>query len=509
MTLTMIETLKKYKLIVMPLVLVVIFDLLLLVSNFILSAELESASVNINIAGRQRMLSQQIGKELALVHLKLNVQSNESINKNQLLTSIALFDKTLSAFMDGGETMNAHGVPVFIDKLTDPESINTLKAAEALWRPVYKNLTRILASKPLQVEPVEQLLVNSESSYTELLRLMNNLTNQLEQDAKYKTYLLRTLQSIVVVMVILSFFMASIRLIRRERYYKALMENSTDIVLGMDVHSGNVTFISASVHSLLHQDASFYIGKPAGSLFTSSSEKQLLGLLDKVKRTGLLDIERCDVELVQQDGTIIQAEMIMKLCKSEDSQSLEVMGDIRDITERKKAELQLLDMAHTDTVTGLPNRASFELLAQKALEKSECHDELKMTLLFVDLDGFKSVNDQYGHQVGDAVLEEVGVRIKSCLRQSDEVSRFGGDEFVILLEGISDRDTIELIGKKIIQLLSTEIVVDDYICEIGASIGVAISPEHGSDIIKLIKKADNAMYAVKQSGKNGLSFSPD
>jgi len=116
------------------------------------------------------------------------------------------------------------------------------------------------------------------------------------------------------------------------------------------------------------------------------------------------------------------------------------------------------------------------------------------------------LNDHYGNAVGDKLLIEVAKRIHSCLRASDTVSRLGGDEFIVLLENTIYKEDLVAIGKKINASLSTKIFIDSHECQIGASIGISIYPQDGKDITSLLKKADDAMYKVKSSGKNSISF---
>jgi len=500
----MLELFKKYKLILLPLGVVLILDLSLLVMNYVISAQLEVASEQINIAGRQRMLSQKIIKDLVLIDFKLRRHESYLVHKQDLLKSISLFDQTLIAFLDGGEASSPSGNKIRVDKQSDKMIIATLEKANKLWRPIRYDLSSIINDQ-FYPSQIDILIRTSTDANVMLLGLMNDLTNQLEVKAKQKTYLLRALQSIVVIIILASFMVATLRLLRRERYYNKLMENSADICLGIDVFNGNVSFISASVYSLLHNHPQYYLGKPAVRLFTSRTERALLAHLEFVRKNRVLDKDRCDVELVAQDGSIILAEMIMQLSESLNGKSLELMSDIRDISERKKSELALYDLAHKDILTGLPNRASFDLLASKAIELAK-QKKNNIALLFIDLDGFKLINDAYGHQAGDEMLNKVARKIEINLRTTDSVARIGGDEFVILLDKTTNRHDISLVGNKIIQSLSEEILIGTVKCRISASIGIAIYPEHGDNIVDLTKKADEAMYKIKAAGKNGVGF---
>jgi diguanylate cyclase (GGDEF)-like protein len=127
-------------------------------------------------------------------------------------------------------------------------------------------------------------------------------------------------------------------------------------------------------------------------------------------------------------------------------------------------------------------------------------------LLFVDLDRFKVINDSLGHAAGDTLLVEVSNRLKDCVRDSDLVARFGGDEFVIVLNGISDREQVAVVARKILNALLPPIVLAGHECRTTGSIGIAVFPENGSDVQTLTKNADMAMYLAKEEGKNNFCF---
>lgn len=169
------------------------------------------------------------------------------------------------------------------------------------------------------------------------------------------------------------------------------------------------------------------------------------------------------------------------------------------ITRRKIYQKQLFNMAHFDNLTGLPNRTLlFDRLTQSMLlakrHKSCC------ALLYIDLDGFKDVNDNLGHDAGDELLTSVGQRMKSCCRTSDTVSRLGGDEFAIILNEVSCVDGVQIFAEKILSSLALPFSLKSGDTKIGASIGVAVYPTHGSTWEELLKNADQAMYLSKSKG---------
>jgi len=133
-------------------------------------------------------------------------------------------------------------------------------------------------------------------------------------------------------------------------------------------------------------------------------------------------------------------------------------------------------------------------------------NEALVAIMFIDLDGFKRVNDNHGHDAGDNVLKKIANRLISCVRESDTVARIGGDEFVIVLTEIHTADNAAVIADKVIQAISQPITFKGLQLKVGASIGIALYPTNGNDPEHLLKKADIAMYVIKNSGKNGYSF---
>lgn len=180
-------------------------------------------------------------------------------------------------------------------------------------------------------------------------------------------------------------------------------------------------------------------------------------------------------------------------------------GVLADITDRKKLELELDKQANYDKLTGLPNRRLFFEILERMILKNE-RDKRNFALLFIDLDGFKDINDNYGHEAGDEVLIEVGNRLIKCIRKSDNVARMGGDEFAIILRNIEDKTAVDNLVKKIHTVLQEAMHIGDNECKVGSSIGIAIYPEHGKDSETLLRNADSSMYEIKRNGKGGFKF---
>lgn len=185
-----------------------------------------------------------------------------------------------------------------------------------------------------------------------------------------------------------------------------------------------------------------------------------------------------------------------------DDQPTRMIGTHTDITHSKTLEETIWKQAHFDLLTDTPNRRLFLDRLQQQIHMSQRSAE-KFALLFIDLDGFKAINDQFGHAVGDQLLVKFSNRIKSLMRKSDTFARFAGDEFAVILTGAPTNEAIFQFATKLVDNSQVPFELGTISASISASVGVAIYPEHGSSTDELLSNADSAMYAAKGQGKNG------
>lgn len=182
------------------------------------------------------------------------------------------------------------------------------------------------------------------------------------------------------------------------------------------------------------------------------------------------------------------------------------VGTMIDITARKAIEEHVHHMAHYDVLTDLPNRTLLTDRLHQAMALVR-REKTKLALIFLDLDKFKPVNDALGHDIGDLLLKQVAYRLQQCVkRESDTLSRIGGDEFVVVLSQIEDEQDAAIVADKIVQTLTQPFVIKQNTIHISCSVGIAIYPMHGTDVTTLMRVADNAMYEAKRAGRGCFRF---
>ena len=211
----------------------------------------------------------------------------------------------------------------------------------------------------------------------------------------------------------------------------------------------------------------------------------------------------------RKDGTVYPEWLSISAIYDSQGRLERYMAVFLDITQQKEAETKLKFLADNDYLTGLPNRKAFGERLEQALAAAD-GIERGVALMFLDLDGFKPVNDELGHDAGDLVLKEIACRLQQCVRASDTVARFGGDEFVILLADVPLAvlaQTAEEIALDVLQRVPQPILLEGRPVSVGVSIGIALYPHHGRGADSLLTAADSAMYDAKQAGRMRCCFS--
>jgi diguanylate cyclase (GGDEF)-like protein len=213
-----------------------------------------------------------------------------------------------------------------------------------------------------------------------------------------------------------------------------------------------------------------------------------------------------DIFIVCRDGSECPVSICVRPATI-GQQQLNILS-VRDMREHKEMTRQLEQLSHVaghDSLTGLRNRRLMEDLLTHSLASAERNSK-HVAICYCDLDGFKLINDSFGHQAGDAVLIEAARRMEKCVRQEDVVARFGGDEFLIMLLDLNHPEDVIPVIKKLLERLAEPYVVEGQDLHLTASLGIGVYPEHGSEANILIRHADEALYAAKRRGKNQFRF---
>ena len=209
--------------------------------------------------------------------------------------------------------------------------------------------------------------------------------------------------------------------------------------------------------------------------------------------------------IVRPDGSIRIIHGQGDVIFNEAGNLVSVIGTTHDVTERRQMEEVIKHQAYHDTLTDLPNRLLFMDFLSLELAQAR-RNETRLALLFLDLNGFKQINDTLGHSSGDRLLQEVALRLRGCIRETDTVARLGGDEFTVLMPVISQTEDVGIVLKKILGVFETPFMLDDVAVETTSSIGICMYLDDGDSSEELMEKADIAMYDAKGSGRNSYQF---
>lgn len=298
---------------------------------------------------------------------------------------------------------------------------------------------------------------------------------------------------------------------KQQSLKKTIFENFQDGIIACD-SKGKIDLMNRAARVLYNFTKRDPIGRDIDGLIQFASDRitPLTGNENPLQRalSGEV-IENEDIVVTAQNGRRHTLRVNGHSISHDTAENIGAVISLHNISEIIEVEEQLKFMAFHDALTGLPNRRLFHDLLLQSLNQAARNDQ-KIGILFLDLDNFKSINDQHGHDVGDVLLTSVGKTLQSCLRKSDLLCRWGGDEFVIALLENHGADDILKVAEKICTTVLDCIHAKETTFTISVTIGIAISPDHGRDPDLLIRNADVAMYHAKRLGKNRCElFSKD
>ncbi|WP_461516024.1 EAL domain-containing protein [Porticoccus sp.] len=296
-----------------------------------------------------------------------------------------------------------------------------------------------------------------------------------------------------------------------QKHYQAVLRRHAEFLREVETvakvggwrmdESGIISELSAQARTLLNLAPAET--RPSVETFTHSLIAASGLDIAQLLRNALHNGENVDLEVRSRDGKSWFRLIGDPLQDSEGH--AEIVGAIQDITEKKIADAKIERQANYDSLTDLPNRELFRDRLETAMALTR-RTGCSIALLFVDLDHFKAINDNYGHREGDLVLQESARRIRACIRESDTVGRHSGDEFTVILHDVSSDAAAEKIASKLVAELGRTFKVGGAEVHCGASVGIAFYPGDASSADNLVVNADQAMYEVKKSGRNGWHF---
>jgi diguanylate cyclase (GGDEF)-like protein/PAS domain S-box-containing protein len=296
------------------------------------------------------------------------------------------------------------------------------------------------------------------------------------------------------------------RLFETEAKYTNLLEQlPAAIYVDSPDPEGATYYVSPQVRELLGISPADYIGRADvwESLIHPDDRERMISDYESFVRTG--QPEAGDYRYLRPDGSIVWVHDRSKMVRDQDGTPMFVQGVMFDITPQKEAELALQHLAYHDALTGLPNRAMFEEHLELALARARRADR-SVAVLFMDLDGFKEVNDTLGHAAGDELLCSISARLKVATRETDLVARLGGDEFLVLLADLPDDRgqsadaVVRTVADRITSHVAEPIPLRDRKVVTTISVGSCMFPHEVDDGESLMRLADAAMYAQKRRG---------
>lgn len=288
----------------------------------------------------------------------------------------------------------------------------------------------------------------------------------------------------------------------QDSYYKSIIENSDDAIVSKSTE-GIIISWNQGAEKIFGYKSDEVIGKPMTIIFPKEKLDEEEYFLETILSGKT--IKNYETIRVHKSGKLINVSVTISPIIDDDGKIIGISKIARDITYRVSLEKALRLQANFDELTQLPNRYMLKDRLNQAVLRS-VRTGLPFALIFIDLDLFKNVNDQWGHEKGDHVLKTISTRIRNSVRGPDTVARLGGDEFCVVFENLNDYAQSKDITSKIIENIEKPIQVNGISINISASIGIAIYPENSRDLEVLMDQADKAMYESKRKGTGQITF---
>ena len=452
------------------------------------------AALVVNVAARQRALAERYVKDV--IFNTEDIRADPQDDESQLLTNA-------DALLKGGEVAAVQGADgtVRIPAVTgDRRVVVKLEAEQRLIQKLVASGDQLLRMTPANPAFAAQLL-DVRVRGGQVTSISNDAVGQMTDDTEAAySRLVRvgiTLGILGALVAVATGLLLRRVGARRAARFRSLVHFASDLITVVDP-GGRIRYQSPSAQKLLGIDPYALLGKDYLALVDPEDRSHLESIFAALG-SAAGGSATAEYRVEQAGGASRYVESIVSNLLHDPAVEGLVLNT-RDVTDRKKLEEELAHQAFHDSLTGLSNRAVFRDRLNHALARSSRHEQ-PIAVLLLDLDGFKTVNDSLGHDVGDELLIAVGARIQGCARASDTVARLGGDEFVVLLEDDVDEASSTAVADRLLITLATPFQVADRDVFVSASVGVAVNVVGSLDADELIRNADTAMYAAKAGGR--------
>jgi diguanylate cyclase (GGDEF)-like protein/PAS domain S-box-containing protein len=292
-------------------------------------------------------------------------------------------------------------------------------------------------------------------------------------------------------------------LLQTQRMARIVFENSLEGITVTDAKS-RIQLVNKAFSDTTGYSAEEVIGKTPGVLKSGKQNEEFYtNFWNALQRDGEW---RGEIWNKRKNGSIYPEWLNVSAVRNRSGEVEHYVAIFSDITERKEREEAMTFRAFHDALTSLPNRLLFKDRLDQALAHAKRSKDRMPAVMFLDLDKFKLINDTFGHDIGDMLLKEVAARLRACVRHSDTVARFAGDEFTVLLPEATSKGDVEVVANKILEAMQVPVRLGNEERVVTTSIGISLYPEDGRDSESLMKAADASMYQVKRSGRAGSCF---
>ncbi len=288
----------------------------------------------------------------------------------------------------------------------------------------------------------------------------------------------------------------------RERQASTVFENSSEAIMVTDAEQRALAVNRAFSEISGYQESEILGRRPKLLSSGHHAPSFFKNMWLTIERTGSWGGE---IWNRRKNGEVYPARLTITSVTDDQGQLTNYIGTFQDISDAKRSEEELYRLAHSDSLTGLPNRTLFRVRMEQSLQRAK-REHRMLALLFIDLDLFKNVNDSLGHSVGDDLLVDVAKAIQAEVREADTLARLGGDEFVILMDAIDNPSTVAHLAQRLCNKIANPFQVAERELRVTASIGVSLFPTDGTNMDSLLSNADMAMYRAKDQGRNTYRF---